>query len=80
MQRILDRKPRKKDFQFYSGNFNKLILLDFFNPKSAIKNPKSCLNGLFVQALNRHFGICGIDNECDLNNQLVQVISNNLTG
>jgi len=51
--RVLDRKPRKKDFQFYSGNFNKLILLDFFNPKSAIKNPKSCLNGLFVQALLR---------------------------
>jgi len=49
---VLDRKPRKKDFQFYSGNFNKLILLDFINPKSAIKNPKSCLNGLFVQALN----------------------------
>jgi len=48
---VLDRKPRKKDFQFYSGNFNKLILLDFFNPKSAIKNLKSCLNGLFVQAL-----------------------------
>ncbi len=52
---MLDRKPRKKDFQFYSGNFNKLILLDFFNPKSAIKNPKSCLNGLFVQALNRPY-------------------------
>ncbi len=48
---MLDRKPRKKDFQFYSGNFNKLILLHFFNLKSAIKNPKSCLNGLFVQAL-----------------------------
>jgi len=48
---VLDRKPRKKDFQFYSGNFNKLVLLDFINPKSAIKNPKSCLNGLFVQAL-----------------------------
>jgi len=23
----------------------------FFNPKSAIQNPKSCLNWLFVQAL-----------------------------
>jgi len=51
---VLDRKPRKKDFQFYSGNFNKLILLDFFNPKSAIKNPKSCVNGLFVQALYKY--------------------------
>ena len=51
IQLVLDRKPRKKDFQFYSGNFNKLILLDFFNPKSAIKNRKSCLNVLFVQAL-----------------------------
>jgi hypothetical protein len=48
---VFDGKPRKKDFQFYSGNFNKLILLDFFNPKSAIKNPKSWLDGLFVQAL-----------------------------
>jgi len=26
-------------------------LIDFFNQKSEIKNPKSCLNGLFVQAL-----------------------------
>jgi len=56
---VLDRKPRKKDFQFYSGNFNKLILLDFFNPKSAIKNLKSCLNGLFVQALYRHLDTDG---------------------
>jgi len=54
---VLDRKSRKKDFQFYSGNFNKLILLDFFNPKSAIKNPKSCLNGLFVQALYKYHQI-----------------------
>ena len=48
---MLDRKPRNKEFQFYSGNFKRLKLLDFFNPKSAIRNPKSCLNGLFVQAL-----------------------------
>jgi len=54
---VLDRKLRKKDFQFYSGNFNKLILLDFLNPKSAIKNPKSCLNGLFVQALYKRIGL-----------------------
>ncbi len=50
---MLDRKPRNKEFQFYSGNFKRLKLLDFFNPKSAIRNPKSCLNGLFVQALSR---------------------------
>ena len=48
---MLDRKRRNKEFQFYSGNFKRLKLLDFFNPKSAIRNPKSCLNGLFVQAL-----------------------------
>jgi len=48
---VLDRKPRNKEIQFYSGNFKRLKLLDVFNPKSAIRNPKSCLNGLFVQAL-----------------------------
>ena len=83
---VPDRKPRNKEFQFYSGNFKRLKLLDFFNPKSAIpgpdlvtpdmvkeseasrkstsksmiakpyraragRNPESCLNGLFVQAL-----------------------------
>ncbi len=32
--------------------FNTLKLFAFFNPKSAIQNPKSCLNGIFVQALD----------------------------
>ena len=35
---------------------NILRTYDFFNPKSAIKNPKSCVNGLFVQALNTLHG------------------------
>ena len=30
-------------------------MLSFLNPKPAIQNPKSCLNGVFVQALIRYF-------------------------
>ena len=41
-------------FQFCQKTLNELKLL-FFNPKSAIQNPKSCLNGVFVQALIRYF-------------------------
>ena len=38
-------------FQFYQKTLNELRLLSFLNPKSAIQNPKSCLNRVFVQAL-----------------------------
>ena len=38
-------------FRVFPKVFNDLKLFSFFNPKSAIQNPKSCLNGLFVQAL-----------------------------
>jgi len=37
--------------QFYSKILNALKLHSFLNSKSAIQNPKSCLNGVFVQAL-----------------------------
>jgi hypothetical protein len=36
---VLDRKPWNKEFEFYSGNFKRLKLLDVFNPKSAIPGP-----------------------------------------
>ncbi len=38
-------------FHFYSKILNALKLPSFLNPKSAIQNPKSCLNGVFVQTL-----------------------------
>ncbi len=47
-----ERKPLNMLFPVFPKVFNMLQLFSFFNPKSAIQNPKSCLNGLFVQALS----------------------------
>ena len=56
---VPERKPRNMVFQFYSKISNPMKLLSFLNPKSAIRNPKSCLNGVFVQA--RFWGNISLD-------------------